>query len=89
VAGYSSVWDCRICKDRQETMDTPKMQVCEDCLRPVADYLCRAELGKPPNTPGVDEQYWLIRANAVIFPLMRRWKNPEPTVKFLPPGQLA
>lgn len=32
MAGYSRVWNCERCGDRQESMDYPKVAVCERCV---------------------------------------------------------
>jgi len=75
MAGYSSTWDCRICKQSQTTVDCPKARVCEDCIRPIAERLCYDAIEKNYNTPGIDRGYWDIKAYDQVNFLMRRWKN--------------
>lgn len=55
-------------------MDRPKIEVCDDCLRPVAAELCREGLGVTLSAPGVDERFWMVRAAAVTLPMLRRFK---------------
>ena len=57
---------------RQESIDTPKRQVCETCLMPVARVLCKRDLGVDLDAEGVDREFWMRRADAVIYPMMRR-----------------
>ena len=72
---YSRTWDCRICSERQESIDTPKLQVCDVCLTPVARVLCKRELGVDLETEGVDRDHWMRKADATVLPMMRRWRE--------------
>lgn len=31
MTGYSRRWDCFVCEDPQESMDRPRVEVCEVC----------------------------------------------------------
>lgn len=73
---YSRTWNCWVCAERQETTDTPRMQVCEECLAPVAHALCKRALGVDLDTGGVDREYWMRKASAIVSPMMRRRREP-------------
>lgn len=77
MRGYARKWNCRICRESQDTIDKPQTIVCDDCLLLVAERLCGIGLGLPLNTMGVDEAYWLRQARYVVAPLMTRWKEPS------------
>jgi hypothetical protein len=76
MAGYTKTWDCWVCQEHQDTIDMPKMQVCDDCLRPVASALCKRELGADLDAEGVDVRHWMRRADATVHPMMRRRRAP-------------
>lgn len=73
MTGYSRRWDCRICKESQESIDYPNVEVCEACLRPVAVALCRHGLGVALTSEGVDEGHWMRKANDLVGPMFKRW----------------
>jgi predicted amidophosphoribosyltransferase len=75
MAGYSRVWCCRICNERQETIDNPRVAVCTRCLEPLARKLCHASLGVDLGAPGVDRAFWLGRADVYAGALLARWKG--------------
>jgi hypothetical protein len=76
VTHYSRAWDCWVCSERQESVDLPKLQVCDVCLTPVARVLCKRELGVDLDAEGVDRGHWMRRADAVVHPMMRRRREP-------------
>lgn len=71
---YSRRWTCWICDESQESIDLPKMQVCGDCMTPVARKLCKDALGVSLGTSGIDVGYWMRQADAVVEPMLRRWQ---------------
>lgn len=73
---YSRTWNCWVCLEHQESVDLPKLQVCDVCLTPVARVLCKRELGVDLEAEGVDRHHWMRRADAVIHPMMRRRREP-------------
>lgn len=73
MSAESKRWTCLICNTRQESVDRPRMEVCEDCLRPVAAKLCDEGLGVKLDSLGIDAEFWMRRADAVVGPMMRRW----------------
>lgn len=73
MTGYSRRWACRVCKVSQASIDYPAVEVCEDCLRPVARTLCFGTLGVTLASAGVDEQYWMRRAERIVGPMLKRW----------------
>lgn len=75
MSAESRRWDCNVCKEPQESIDRPKLQICEDCLRPVAERLCHKALSVPLNTPGVDQEYWMHGADALVGPMFKRWRD--------------
>lgn len=74
---YTHHWVCGICSQAKESVDLPKIQVCEDCIEPIAKKLCRDALGVELNTPGVDRQHWMRMADAIVAPMMRRRRSPR------------
>lgn len=64
MTGYTRVWDCRVCGDPQESINWPSgAYVCETCLRPLMDTLCREIFpGKTRLDPGIDPGYFEKRA---------------------------
>ena len=70
---YTHHWECWACANKQESIDLPKMQVCEDCVRPVAAMLCHDALSVPLATEGVSEDYWMRKANRLMSAMFRRW----------------
>ena len=75
MTGYSRRWDCRICKESQESIDYPVVEVCEACLRPVARTLCHDVLGVTLASEGVDERYWMGKADRLVGPMFKRWRS--------------
>jgi hypothetical protein len=73
VSAESRHWPCRVCKEPQETIDTPRLQVCDRCLWPVANLLCRDALGVNPDHTGVDREHWMRAADRVVGPMLERW----------------
>lgn len=74
---YTAKWTCWICVEPQETMGRPiGPEVCEKCLRPLADRLCRDELGNDVTLArrGIDEEYWMRQARGVAVVLLKNWK---------------
>ncbi len=73
MAGYDRTWMCRICHADQRSVDTPKNQLCDDCVKPIAKLLCKKSLGVSLDTEGVDLSYWMRLAEDTVAPMMRRW----------------
>jgi hypothetical protein len=71
---YSRHWDCWVCAESQESIDTPKVEVCERCLEPVANKLCQDRLSTDIWQDGVDKAYWMRLADDMIAPMWRRRK---------------
>lgn len=86
MTGYTHQWNCRICKEHQDTIDTPKYLVCYKCVENLAVTLCSNEMSMRLNTPGIDKDYWIDKAHNLVNVLFGRWK-PEPLK--LKPGDLA
>ncbi len=72
MTGYTRKWDCRICGDPQESIDYPRVEVCERCIRPLANRLCRETL-KTDLGPGIDEHYFVEKADEYAAILLKRW----------------
>lgn len=73
MTGYTRQWNCRICKEHQETIDNPKEGICDKCIFEVAKVICASEIGKLLTTPGIDEKYWMRKASFLVGTLMQRW----------------
>lgn len=75
---YSRFWTCRTCGNNQESMCYPSVYVCERCIRPLANKLCRETL-KTDLGPGIDDDYFLRRAYDYAEILLgRKQMNPPP-----------
>ena len=72
MAGYTSRWTCRICGTAAESIDGPGVEVCDECVRPLAEKLCRDALGHGLGTLGVDSRYWYARAYVYVGLLFKR-----------------
>lgn len=75
MTGYTRKWTCVVCDTKQESIDYPKMCVCDSCLRPVAQLICKDEIGVPLDTAGVDQEFWMRKADRIVLPMMRRWRT--------------
>lgn len=75
MAGYTQHWDCRICKEPQDTDGTPKHHVCIDCLENLAETLCCNKLNHSIHHPGIDKNYWVLEADKLVNVLFKRWKG--------------
>ena len=74
MTGYTRKWKCWICNVEQETIDRPRICVCEDCLLPLATYICANELGVPLFNPGIDGDHFMRKASRLAAVLMGRWQ---------------
>lgn len=74
MTGYTHFWNCRLCNERQETIDNPRNPICDKCMRPLANALC-FEKFKVDLQAGIDESHFLTQAQKYADILMRRWKN--------------
>lgn len=64
MTGYMRHWDCLICGERQISIDYPRPERCDACIRPLAAILCREALGMELDAEGVDKYYWMRKANS-------------------------
>lgn len=80
MSGYTRHWDCRICCERQESIDTPRWMTCADCVDRVAAMLCKDQIGLSFDTPGVDKDFFRRAAERVVNQLMLRWEKAEERV---------
>lgn len=78
MAGYTHKWDCWICEGKQDTIDHPLTQICDECLTPLAKALCQEELGVKLTAGGVDQSYWMRKAhNLAIILFTRKLRNKD------------
>lgn len=67
-------WFCRICNEAQSTVERPNVPVCVKCVKPVAAYLCKEELGVELGMRGINQPYWMDQASFLIALMIKRWK---------------
>lgn len=75
MTGYDRSWDCRVCGDHQTSVCWPRVFVCDKCLRPLANRICR-EVLKTNLGPGIDESYFTNRAYDYAEALLGRSQKP-------------
>ena len=74
MTGYTRQWTCLICTDSQDTIDSPEVEVCKKCIRRLANKLCY-ETFKVPLGAGIDETYFMQKADGYASVLFGRWRN--------------
>lgn len=72
MTGYTRLWDCLVCAEPQESIDWPKVEVCEACLRPLASLLCWEALRVKIGSEGVDTDHWVRKAQGYAERLYAR-----------------
>jgi hypothetical protein len=80
MTGYSRHWDCVLCLEDQETVDYPRVMVCDQCIEPLAAKLCREEMAPVKQSDGVDiwdhpainQTHFRDRARSICALLLRR-----------------